>query len=168
MSHSLTTLTICDCDVEYPDFRNGHLLLAGLKALKHVRLVAPVSTICRVLWSIVTWTLPAKESMSATLDITVCMDRRNRRGLCRELSRSFLYRVLLSTRYTDYRQFGGSVRITIASTLPRSELGKEVKYITGLCRSIRNDDAIKATFLTPGLVIYPAFVCNLVILVKFK
>ncbi|KAK0478653.1 hypothetical protein EDD18DRAFT_1114084 [Armillaria luteobubalina] len=54
MSESLTTLTIHYCDVEYPAFHNGHLPLASLNMLKHIKLVVPVSSICHVLWSTVT------------------------------------------------------------------------------------------------------------------
>ncbi|KAK0473084.1 hypothetical protein IW261DRAFT_1423866 [Armillaria novae-zelandiae] len=80
LSKSLTTLTIRDCDVE--SSKNGdssaHLPLSGLCMLEHVKLVAPVRSIRRMLWSVVSWSAPAKELTTATLNIVVCVDRGDR------------------------------------------------------------------------------------------
>ncbi|KAK0482477.1 hypothetical protein IW261DRAFT_1562166 [Armillaria novae-zelandiae] len=163
MSESLTTLTIWACDVEASEYGNGHLPLAGLMSLKHVKLVAPVSSIHCMLWSVMTWTSPAKESSSATLGITVCVDRLSRWDFPRELSEMFLQHILLSTRYTEYHHFGGSVHISIASTLPRPVLAEEVKYLTRICNDLACDESVKAIFLTPRLIIFPEYIRNIVI-----
>ncbi|KAK0481038.1 hypothetical protein EDD18DRAFT_1113158 [Armillaria luteobubalina] len=138
LSNSLTTLTIRDCDLEFYDMRGSHvhLPLSGLHVLEHVKLVAPVCSICCMLWSVISWTASAKELTMATLDIVAC-------------------RVLVPSRYTKYHQFGGSVRFSIASRLPRVLLNDETDHLSQLCDSLAADTSVKAIFMSTRVIIFP-------------
>ncbi|KAK0505442.1 hypothetical protein EDD18DRAFT_1344255 [Armillaria luteobubalina] len=75
LKDSLTTLIIRDCVLQFANMgdSHAHLPLSGLHALEHVKLVAPVSSIQRMLWSVVSWSAPAKELTMATLSIIAFM-----------------------------------------------------------------------------------------------
>lgn len=61
-------------DVENPVDSSMHLLLTGLLVLEHLKLVSPVQSTHRVLWSVISWSSPLKALMTATLDIQVYID----------------------------------------------------------------------------------------------
>ncbi|KAK0474443.1 hypothetical protein IW261DRAFT_1568826 [Armillaria novae-zelandiae] len=143
LSKSLTTLTIRDCDVE--SSKNGdssmHLPLSGLCMLEHVKLVAPVRSIHCMLWSVISWSAPAKELTMATLNIIVCVD-------CGD-------RWFLRSKLTE---FGGSVRFSVASSLHRALLKEETDHLSSLCKSLTADTSVKARFRTSRLIIFPEYI----------
>ncbi|KAK0488263.1 hypothetical protein EDD18DRAFT_1359528 [Armillaria luteobubalina] len=165
LSNSLTTLTIRDCDLEFYDMRgsHAHLPLSGLCVLEHVKLVAPVCSIRRMLWSVISWTASAKELTTATLDIVACISHKDRWILPCKLTLAFMWRILVPSWYTRDHQFGGSVHFSIASRLPRVLLNDETNHLSQLCNSLAANTSVKAIFMSTRVIIFPEYIHSIIL-----
>ncbi|KAK0435843.1 hypothetical protein EV421DRAFT_1739903 [Armillaria borealis] len=132
MAYSLTRLMLWDCIVELGADGTCHLPLKGLHVLEHVRLVGPVSLVRQLLWSLISWSSTSKELTTATLTIIVHINRYDRRDLPKVLSYLFMHHVLLSSRYSEYRQFRGTVHLEMVTKLYSGLLDFETSYLHDL------------------------------------